>query len=132
MLNRAVWSPRQAGRILLVLQFQYLDRGDGPLVCGIRAFTHRETPERRRAPEVEARGNCRDLVRSSRSHLVRAGGPRWISLMWLGAIPSAGRCWALPLLTVLAPSEHCYRQRGGGHKKLTAWARQMILQLRSW
>ena len=44
-------------------------------------FADREPLEwRRRAPEVEARGNCRDLVRSSRSHLVKAGGPRWISL----------------------------------------------------
>ncbi len=29
--NRAVWSPREAARILLLLQLQHLDRGDGPL-----------------------------------------------------------------------------------------------------
>ena len=44
----------------------------------------------------------------------------------------AGRYWALPFLTVLAPSERYYRQRGRRHKKLTDWARQMILQLRRW
>ena len=32
VLNRAVWSPRQAARILLMLLLQHLDQGDGPLV----------------------------------------------------------------------------------------------------
>ena len=66
------------------------------------------------------------------SQLVKASGLRWISLMWLGQIPWAGRYWALPFLTVLAPSERYHRQRGRRHKKLTDWARQMILQLRRW
>ena len=35
VLNRAVWSPRAAARILLVLLLQHLDGGDGPLVFGI-------------------------------------------------------------------------------------------------
>ena len=52
--------------------------------------------------------------------------------MWLGHISWAGRCWALPFLTVLAPSERYYQRRGRPHKKLTDWARQMILQLRRW
>ena len=38
----------------------------------------------------------------------------------------------MPFLTVLAPSERYHRQRGRRHKKLTDWARQMILQLRRW
>ena len=52
--------------------------------------------------------------------------------MWLAPIPWAGRVWALPFLTVLAPSERFHRERGQRHKKLTDWARQMILQLRRW
>ena len=35
VLNRAVWSPRQAARILLMLLLQHLDQGNGPLVFGI-------------------------------------------------------------------------------------------------
>ena len=35
VLNRAVWPPRQAARILLMLLLQHLDQGDGPLVFGI-------------------------------------------------------------------------------------------------
>ena len=125
VLNRAVWSPREAARILLLLLLQHLDRGDGPLVFGID-----ETLERRRGRRISARGVYRDAVRSSRQQLVKASGLRWISLMWLGRVPWAGRHWALPVLTVLAPSARYYQQQGRRQKKLTDWARQMIMQLR--
>ena len=48
--------------------------------------------------------------------------------MWLGHVPWAGRHWALPVLTVLAPSTRYYQQQGRQHQKLTDWARQMILK----
>ena len=117
----------KVSRILLGLLILYLDRGDGPLIFGID-----DTLERRRGPKIKSLGIYRDAVRSSRSHLVKASGLRWVSLMWLGHVPWAGRYWALPFLTVLAPSERYHRQRGRRHKKLTDWARQMILQLRRW
>ena len=119
--------PRQAARILLGLLILHLDQGDGPLIFGID-----ETLERRRGPKIKSLGIYRDAVRSSRSQVVKASGLRWISLMWLGQVPWAGRYWALPFLTVLAPSARYHRQRGRRHKKLTDWARQMILQLRRW
>jgi hypothetical protein len=40
--------------------------------------------------------------------------------------------WALPVLTVLAPSERYHQERGMPHKQLTDWARQMIKQVRRW
>ena len=43
VLNRAVWSPREAARILLLLLLRHLDHGEGPLVFGIDG-----TLERRR------------------------------------------------------------------------------------
>ena len=52
VLNRAVWSSRQAARILLVLLLQHLDHGDGPLVFGID-----ETLERRRGPKIKSPGH---------------------------------------------------------------------------
>ena len=52
--------------------------------------------------------------------------------MWLGHVPWAGRHWALPVLTVLAPSSRYYQRQGRRHKKLTDWARQMVMQLRRW
>ena len=119
VLNRAVWSPRQAARILLMLLLQHLDQGDGHRKLWNGAAALRS-----------ARGVYRDAVRSSRQQLVKASGLRWISLT--GPCPLGGTHWALPFLTVLAPSERYYRQRGRRHKKLTDWARQMILQLRRW
>ena len=127
VLNRAAWSPLKVSRILLGLLILHLDRGEGPLIFGID-----ETLGRRRRLQISALGIYRDAVRSSRSHVVKASGLRWVSLMWLGHIPWAGRCWALPFLTVLAPSERYYHERGRSHKKVTDWARQMILQLRRW
>ena len=127
VLNRAEWSPLQLSRVLLSLLVQYLDQGDGPLVFGID-----ETLERRRGGRIKAKGIYRDAVRSSGSHFVKASGLRWVSLMLLTTISWADRTWALPVLTALAPSERYYQQLGRTHKKLTDWARQMIVQLRRW
>jgi len=52
--------------------------------------------------------------------------------MALVPIPWAGRVWALPFLTVLAPSERFYEASQRSHKKITDWARQMLYQLRKW
>ena len=52
--------------------------------------------------------------------------------MLLAPIPWTARIWALPFLTVLAPSERYCRERGRRHKKLTDWARQMAFQARRW
>ncbi len=101
VLNRAVWSPRCASEILLALLMKYLDSDDTkPLVFGID-----ETIERRWGSKIAKRGIYRDAVRSSKSHFVKTSGLRWISLMWLRQITWAQRIWALPFLTVLAPSE---------------------------
>ena len=52
--------------------------------------------------------------------------------MWLTPISWADRIWALPFLTILAPSKRYHEQVGRQHKKITDWARQMIFQLRRW
>jgi hypothetical protein len=122
VLNRASWSSLQLSRVLLWLLLGYFGSKDAPLVFGID-----ETLERRRGKRIKAKGIYRDGVRSS-----KASGLRWISLMWLTPIPWAGRVWALPVLTALAPSERYYQQLGRRHQKLTDRARQMIIQLRRW
>jgi hypothetical protein len=63
---------------------------------------------------------------------VKASGLRWLSFMLLAPIPWAKRVWALPFLTVLAPSERYYERSSRAHKKLTDWARQALLQVRRW
>lgn len=40
--------------------------------------------------------------------------------------------WALPFPTVLAPSERYYKSKSRKQKKLTEWARQLVLQARRW
>lgn len=126
VLSRAVWSSLEVSRILLMLLVNtFVPRG--PVVMGID-----ETLERRRGARIKAKGIYRDPVRSSRSHFVKASGLRWLSAMLLVPIPWAGRVWALPFLTALAPSERYYKNKARGHKKLTDWARQMLLQVRRW
>jgi hypothetical protein len=128
VLSRAAWSPLRAGELLLALLMKHLDKDETePLVFGID-----ETIERRWGAKIGKRGIYRDAVRSSKSHFVKTSGLRWISLMWLTEIPWADRIWALPFLTVLAPSERYHEQVGGHHKKVSDWARQMIYQLRRW
>ena len=56
------------------------------------------------------------------------GAEGLLSLMLLADIPWAGRVWALPFLTVLAPSERYWQQQGRNPKLLSDWARQLLLQ----
>jgi hypothetical protein len=126
VLNRAKWSSRAVARVLL-----------GQLVAalapaGVLVFGLDETIERRWGPQIAAKGLYRDAVRSSKDYFVKVSGLRWLCLMLLVPLPWAARVWALPFLTVLAPSERHDRERGRRHKTLTDWARQMLLQLRRW
>jgi DDE superfamily endonuclease len=126
VLNRAVWSSLNGSRLLLLLLVRLL-APIGPLVMGLD-----DTLERRRGVKIHAKGIYRDPVRSSHSHLVKASGLRWLSLMLLVPIPWAQRLWALPFMTVLAPSERYHQERSRRHKKLTDWARQMLRVVRRW
>jgi hypothetical protein len=126
VLNRAAWSSLKASRILLGLLLATFDC-DRPLVFGID-----ETLERRWGAKIKAKGIYRDSVRSSHSHFVKCSGLRWITLMLLTPIPWAQRVWALPVLTALAPSTRYCEQQGLRYKKLTDWARQILLLLRRW
>mgnify|MGYP003378460597 CR=1 FL=1 len=125
VLNRAVWSPRAVSRVLLRLLLKAFVPPDAPVILGLD-----DTIERRRGKKIAAKGIYRDPVRSSRSFFVKTSGLRWLCLMLLAPIPWAERVWALPFLTVLAPSERYHQQRERRHKPLTLWARQMITQVR--
>src|SRR5215207_269221 len=126
VLNRAVWSSRAASRLLLGLLITTLMPA-GPVVLGLD-----DTIERRRGKRISAKGIYRDPVRSSKAFFVKTSGLRWLSLMLLAPVPWAGRVWALPFLTALAPSERCCSACGRRHKTLTDWARQVALQARRW
>lgn len=127
VLSKAKWCAGHCARLLLLLLVARFASEEEALVFGID-----ETIERRRGQKISAKGIYRDSVRSSKSHMVKCSGLRWMSLMLLAPISWAERVWALPFMTVLAPSERYNLQQGKRHKKLTDWARQMLLQLHRW
>lgn len=127
ILSLVHWSTLQASRILLQLLVACFTAKDEPLVFGID-----ETIERRSGAKIRAKGIYRDPVRSSQKHLVKCSGLRWMCLMLLAPVPWAARVWALPFMSVLAPSQRYCEQQGKRHKKIPDWARQLILQLRRW
>jgi hypothetical protein len=120
-LGRARWDARAVARRLLL---HLLDRllPSGPVVIGID-----DTIEWRWGTKIKARGIYRDPVRSSKEHFVKTSGLRWLSLMVVVPISWSGRHWALPFLTVLAPSVRWSKTHRKRHKTLTDWARQAIL-----
>src|SRR3954452_13691159 len=126
VLSHARWSGLAVGRVLLALLVATF-APDGPLVFGID-----ETLARRRGRRIAAKGLYRDAVRSSKDDFVKASGRRWARLMLLVPIPWAGRTWALPVLTALAPSERYDREHARRHQALPDWARQLLCVVRRW
>ena len=127
VLSRAVWSSKEASRVLLELLVEAFVPEGAPLVVGID-----ETLERRRGKRIAAKGVYRDPARSSHSHFVKTSSLRWVCVTLLAEIPWASRVWALPFLCALAPSERYAQERGRGHKPLTEWAWQMLMLVRRW
>jgi hypothetical protein len=91
-----------------------------------------ETIERRWGRRIAARGIYRDAARSSKAVTNKTSGLRWLSVQLLARVPWAEKIWALPFLTVLAPSARYYQQRGRQPQKLTDRARQAIGQVKRW
>lgn len=99
VLNRARWSGLQAAKILLGLLLRLLPPPWVPLIVVD------DTVERRQGERIKAKGCYRDAVRSTQKHVVTCFGLKWVCLMLLVRLPWSSRLWALPFLTVLAPSE---------------------------
>ena len=126
VLNRARWSSLATARVLLELVVHSF-APTGVVVIGLD-----DTLEGRCGERIKAKGIYRDPVRSSRSHLVKASGLRWLCALVLAEIPWAGRVWALPFLTALGPSERDHQQRGQRHKSLPQWAGQRMGLIHRW
>jgi DDE superfamily endonuclease len=125
VLNRATWSALQASKILLGLIVVRLVPAGVPLVLGAD-----DTVERRSGRQIKAKGCYRDAVRSSKKHVVRCFGLKWVAMMVLVPVPWARRVWALPFLTALCwPRKSPHQRR---HKTSVDWVRQMMKQVRRW
>jgi hypothetical protein len=127
VLNRAVWSPLEVSQILLGLLVGAFAAVGVPLRVAAD-----ETLERRKGDQIDDKGVYRDAARSSKKHLVTSFGLRWVSMMLLVRVPWSSRVWALPFLTVLAPSEKTNEANGKRHKTSIHWVIQMIGQARRW
>jgi len=127
VLNRAKWSAHKCAQVLLSLIIEHFATSAKCLV-----FVIDETLERRWGNKIKARGIYRDAVRSSKSHFVKCSGLRWICVMILVRVSWAEKIWALPFLSVSAPSERYHRNKGKQHKKISDWARQLAFQLKRW
>jgi hypothetical protein len=98
VLSHRRWSGRAISRLLLADLLRSFVTPGAPMVVGID-----ETLERRLGWRTAARGIYGDPVSSSHGRFVKASGLRWFSLVLLAPMPWAGRAWALPFLTTLAP-----------------------------
>jgi hypothetical protein len=132
-LNRARWASEHASegardvsrRLLLHLLAVLWPSGEVVIAVD-------DTIERRWGAKIKARGIYRDPVRSSQGQFVKTSGLRWLSLAVMLPVPFAARRWALPFLTILAPSARWSEAQGKRHKTLTDRARQAILQTKRW
>lgn len=126
VLSRARWSGLLGAKILLGLMVPLLPR-EWPVVVGID-----ETIERRQGRKIKAKGRYRDAVRSTGKEVVKCYGLKWISLMLLVPLPWSTRVWALPFLTVLAPSRRANTAAGRRHKTTIDWTLQLVKSVSRW
>ena len=127
VLNRAKWSGLEVSRILFGLLVATFLAAGVPLVIGAD-----DTIERRKGKKIKNKGVFRDPVRSSHKYTVHVFGLRWMSMMVLASVPWSSRVWALPFLTVLAPSEKVNETNGVRHKTTIDWIMQMASAVRRW
>jgi DDE superfamily endonuclease len=125
VLNRATWCARDGGQILLGMLITLLVPPG--VTIGLGAD---DTRARRSGRKIAAKGGYRDAVRSSKKHVIRCFGLKWVSMRRLVPVPWSRRVWALPFLTALCwPAGQATRHR---HKTSVDWVRQMMKQVRPW
>lgn len=120
VLSHAKWNGLALSKILLGLLIQLLP-ASWPILIAVD-----ETLERRKGKKIKAKGVYRDAVRSSQTHVVTSFGLKWESMMILVPLPWCKRPWALPFLTVLAPSKKSNEKAGRRHKTSIDWTKQMV------
>ncbi|HEY1349206.1 MAG TPA: hypothetical protein VGF67_06245, partial [Ktedonobacteraceae bacterium] len=125
--GRATGSSRERSHRLLLLLVRLCVAGNEPLVMGID-----ETIERRRGRTRAARDVSRDPVRSRQKCFVKTHGLCGMARMLVTPVPWAKRVWALPCVTVLAPSERPHEERTMRHQTITDGAWHKILHVSRW
>ena len=127
VLNRATWSGLAVSGILLRLLVAAFVPAEAPIIVGAD-----ETMERRWGPKIKAKSIFRDGKRSSQRYTNYTPALRWVALMLLVSLPWSARVWALPFLTMLAPSRKTNEANGQRHKTSFDWIGQGVMVLRRW
>ena len=132
VLNRAKWNSLHLSKILFGLLVALLPASTPILIAAD------ETIERRKGKKIKAKGCYRDAVRSSQSTVVKCFGLKWECMALIVPLPFCSRHWALPFMTVLAPSKKANEKAGRKHKTSIDWTIIMLkivcrwLKKRSW
>lgn len=124
VLSRASWSPWLLSKLLLTLIIATFLTPREPLTLVID-----ETLERRRGKRLTLKGWFRDPLRKTDSAVLAL---RWVCLAVLVRVPWAQRPWALPVMTVSAPSEKVCEKLGRRHRTPVELASLLITQVRRW
>ncbi|HXH14483.1 MAG TPA: transposase [Alphaproteobacteria bacterium] len=111
VLNRARWSALALSRRLLVLLVRTFVAVGGELT-----FVIDETLERRWGRRIAKRGHDRDSLASIKHRSVATSGVRWIVLTVVITPLWTRRSWALPGLSVPAPTPEVSQHLGRRHK----------------
>jgi hypothetical protein len=127
VLNRDRWSPWLVSKILLRLIVSIFLPAEAPLLLVID-----ETLERRRGKQIKYKGWFRDPILSTKEHVVKSLGIRWVCLAVLVPVPWSQRPWALPFMTVLALGQKTSTRLNKRHRTIVQWAEFMINKVRRW
>ncbi|WP_133296185.1 transposase [Zooshikella ganghwensis] len=126
VLNRDKWSCVLCAKILLGLLIALLPSGF-PVIVLVD-----ETLERRKGKQIKAKGYYRDAVRSTQKKVVKCLGLKWICMTLVVPLPWNKRPWALPFLTVLAPSKQANEKQGRSHRTTVDWTITMVKLVTRW
>ena len=126
VLNRARWSGLHGAQILLGRLIKLIP----PSWLVIIAID--ETLERRKGERIAAKGVYRDAVRSTQRKVVTCLGLQWICMALIVPLPWSRRAWALPFLTLLAPSERADQVAGKPHRTVVGWTIVMLRLVSRW
>jgi hypothetical protein len=125
-LSHAKWSGLVLSKILFGMLVNLLPT-TWPILIAVD-----ETLERRRGKKIKAKGVYRDAVLSSESKVITSFGLKWECMTLIVPLPWCKRPWALPFLTVLAPSKQCNEKANKRHKTSIDWTQQMVKLVARW
>lgn len=126
VLNLAKWNSVACAKILLGLLVQILP-ASMPILIVVD-----DTIERRNGKKIKAKGCYRDACRSTQKLVVKCYGLKWVCFMLIVPLPWCKRPWALPFMTILAPSKKANQAKNREHKTSVDWTILAVRMIARW